>query len=246
MKLNSLSLVFPAFNEEKNLPLLLKRVQRDVPLLAEDFEVIVVDDGSQDKTSDLLKDYAREFEWLRYVLHPENRGYGAAVTSGILAARKEYIFFSDADLQFDLRSLACFIPYLAEYKVVFGYRAPRRDNFMRICNAWLWKKLVGILFSLKVKDLDCAFKIFHKDVQQIIAKVKSKGAVFSTELLYHLSNEGWEWIELPVKHYPRQYGSQTGASLKVIFRAFLDLFLFWYRVQNLPAKVFFKRYIGDR
>jgi glycosyltransferase involved in cell wall biosynthesis len=227
MKLSSLSLVFPAYNEAENLPILFSHIENVVPEIVEDFEVIVVNDGSLDNTLEVLVQSCKKYPWLKYVSHSQNQGYGEAVKSGILAASKDYIFFSDADLQFDLRSLGCFFPYISAYKAVIGYRAPRMDNFIRLLNGWLWKKLVEILFSLKVRDLDCAFKIFHRDVQQIVRKMECKGAMFSTELLYYLKKNNWKWIELPVKHYPRKFGKQSGANIKVILRAFWELFQFW-------------------
>jgi len=233
MKLSSLSLVFPAYNEAKNLPVLFSHIQNVVPEMVEDFEVIVVNDGSRDNTLELLVENSKKYSWLKYLSHQKNQGYGQAVRSGILAAHKDYIFFSDSDLQFDLRSLGCFFPYISAYKAVIGYRAPRSDNLIRLLNGWLWKKLVEILFSIKVRDLDCAFKMFHRDVQQIVRNMECRGAMFSTELLYYLKKHNWNWIELPVKHYPRKHGTQTGANIKVILKAFWELFQFWRKKRKI-------------
>ncbi len=223
----SVSLVFPAYNEEKNIPLLIEEIKSIVIPRLRDFEVIIVNDGSKDGTADLLRAFSRQFSWLRTVTHLKNRGYGAAVKSGLLAAEKELLFFSDADLQFDLRLLPCFLSYLEEYQAVLGYRAPRVDPWHRCLFGKMWSKLVNFLFGFSVKDVDCAFKAFRKEIKELVKEIRSEGATFSTELLVRMRDAGWKWIELPVRHRPRRQGKQTGANLKVILKAFKELYIFW-------------------
>jgi len=223
---SSLSLIFPAYNEEKNLPRLLETVREIVPIFVSNFEAIVVNDGSKNGTFEILEEYKSKCSWLKVIHHEANIGYGAAVKDGLLNASKEFIFFTDADLQFELYSLGAILPYLRHYKVVLGYRAPRVDPWARKLNAWLWRTLVTALFGIKVYDIDCAFKAFHREVLAIVQQIESKGAMFSTELLVRLRLNGYKWVEVPVRHLPRAAGVQTGANLKVIFKAFKELFEF--------------------
>jgi glycosyltransferase involved in cell wall biosynthesis len=230
--ISSLSLVFPSYNETENLQRLLELVAEVVPLFVEDFEVIVVNDGSRDETFEVLTRLQAEHPWLYVRHHETNLGYGTAVKTGLLSATKEYLFFSDADLQFDLYYLGCLLPHLRHHVAVFGYRAPRVDPWIRKVNAWLWRALINRLFDLNVRDLDCAFKVFHRDLLKIVGRVESKGAVFSTELLLRLKLAGHAWLEIPVRHLPRPAGSSTGASPRVILRAFKELFRFYSRYRR--------------
>ncbi len=224
MAVPKLSVVFPAYNELPNLPALLLEVERSIPERAVPFEAVIVDDGSTDGTEAFLMAAAAEHPWLRWVRHPVNRGYGAAVRSGILATRGELVFYADADLQFHLAELERFIDAMDGCDAVLGYRAKRADPFVRRLNAFLWNRLVSLLFGLRVKDIDCAFKLFRGEIREVAGHVVSDGAVFSTELLIRLQRGGWSWKELPVRHMPRVAGEQTGAKLSVILKAFYELF----------------------
>ncbi len=235
---DSVSLVFPAYNEERNIPLLIEEIRSVVIPWLGDFEVIIVNDGSKDGTEDLLRDFSRQFPWLKTVTHIKNRGYGAAVKSGLLAAEKEFIFFSDADLQFDLRLLPCFLSYLEEYQAVLGYRAPRVDAWHRRLFGRMWSRMVSLLFDFSVKDVDCAFKAFRKEIKEIVKEISSEGATFSTELLVRMKDAHWRWIELPVRHRPRIEGEQTGARLKVILKAFKELYTFWKSYKNFGGSLY--------
>jgi len=217
-----LSIIFPAFNEEGNIRRLLQQAFSVASKLVGSFEIIVVDDGSRDKTAAYVKESAREIRQIRLISHRRNLGYGAALKSGLQAARGKYIFFTDADLQFDLRELKKFLAAIDGVDVVIGYRAHRQDHWTRIVNMWGWRLLVGFLLSVWVKDIDCAFKLFRREVIGKIT-VRSGGATFSAELLYKIKRAGFTWRELPVKHFPRRRGRPTGGNLKVIKRAFDEL-----------------------
>lgn len=217
-KLASLSIFFPAHNEEANINHLLEETFRVIPQLAHQFEIIVVNDGSLDETAKIVKTWQKKHRNLKLVNHPQNQGYGAALKSGFRAARFEWIFFTDADLQFDLQELADFVRYTNQYEVILGYRTNRAEGFRRAINAKLLKFFVDILFRIHVKDIDCAFKLFHRRVIQDLI-LESNGAFVSSEMLYKLKKNGLKFKQLPVNHYPRRWGNPTGANLKVILRA---------------------------
>ncbi len=227
MKNLSISVFFPAYNEEKNITKTVELAHDVLARISQNYEIIIVNDGSKDATGTIANNLALKNARVRVVHHDKNLGYGAAVWSGIHSAKYDLVFFTDADLQFDLREIERLLVFIPEYRVVIGYRSPRRDPFMRLVNAWGWNSLVRLLFGLRVKDIDCAFKLFEKKLVADLP-LKTRGATMSAELLIRLQRKGIAWKEVPVSHFPRSYGSPTGAKLSVICRAFRELFgLYW-------------------
>lgn len=237
----SLSVFFPAYNEEKNIQETLLRGKEAAKKVASTYELIVVNDGSSDKTGAIADALAGEDPaHVRVVHHQKNLGYGAALKSGIAAARHDYVFFTDADLQFDLKELPLLAAHVGDYPAVIGYRAPRRDPFMRLVNAWGWNLLNRFLFGLKARDIDCAFKLFERRLLAALP-LKAEGAMLSAEMLIRLSRKGVPVKEVPVTHLPRKAGSPTGAKLSVILRAFKEmLFLFRTELGSKEMREFFK------
>lgn len=228
MKLSSLSLVFPAYNEAANVTATINQALKVGEDVAADIEVIIVNDGSRDQTKALVVASAKRDRRVRLINHPVNKGYGQTVWDGLQAAAKDWVFFSDADLQFDLQEIERLIEFSGEYDIILGARSPRRDPFIRLANAKMWNIFIRLLFGLKVRDVDCAFKLFRREVLSDIA-ITSGGATFSAELLLHLQKKGHLFKEVPVSHLPRQAGAQSGANLKVIARAFHEVFLLYRR-----------------
>jgi len=220
---SSVSVVFPAFNEESNVRKAGETAFSVFSKYFKDVEVIIVDDGSTDKTKEILQQMAKEFDNFNPVFHPHNIGYGQAINSGFTAAKNELIFFSDSDLQFDLNEVEKLLEWINDYDLVIGYRAQRADPLYRKINAKSWNLLTRILLGLKVKDIDCAFKLFRRKVVEEI-NLQSKGAMINTELLASAQRKGMTIKEVAVSHFPRQHGQQTGANIKVIIKAFKELF----------------------
>ncbi len=220
----SLSIFFPTYNEEDNIR---ETVLRTIDVVegspyVDEYEILVVNDGSKDKTLEIARELERDYPGVRVVNHEQNKGYGAALKSGMAAATKDYVFFTDADLQFDIKELQNLLVHLDTHPVVIGYRAPRRDSAMRLFNAWGWNKLNRLLFGLRIRDIDCAFKLFRRSELQKI-KLKSKGAMISAETLIRLTRRNVAVKEVPVSHLPRTAGSPTGAKPSVILRAFQEM-----------------------
>lgn len=218
----SLSVFFPAYNEAENIESTVREADRVLRSLVREYEIIVVDDGSKDATGEIADRLARENPRVRVIHHSPNQGYGGAVWSGIQAARYEYIFFTDADLQFKLDELSLLLKHIPEHDIVIGYRAKRMDPFMRLVNAKGWNVLNRILFGLKVKDIDCAFKLMRASAVKDLP-VRSRGAMLSAELLIRLARKGYTFKEVPVTHLPRLKGTPTGAKPAVILRAFREM-----------------------
>lgn len=217
-----LSLVFPVFDEEPNIGPLLDRALALTPALAASFEIVVVDDGSRDGSLAVIEQRRRAEPRIRLVRHAANQGYGAALRAGLREAAGELVFFSDADLQFDLEQLATLLAHTDEFDVVAGYREPRRDPWPRLAMAVSWGALVRGLFGLRVRDIDCAFKVFHRRVLEAIP-IASVGACVNTEILVRARQAGFRIHQVPVNHRRRRAGRQTGARPRVILRALVEL-----------------------
>lgn len=220
--IRSLSIVLPAYNEEANLEGAVRAAIRQLDAWRIEGEVIVVDDGSVDATPQVAHAWTQRDPRVRAVRHPKNRGYGAALRTGFAASQCEHIFFTDADLQFDIREIALLEPWADHFDIIVGYRHPRQDSPMRLVNAWGWNVLVNGLFGLGVRDVDCAFKVIHRRVIERV-EVRSGGAFVNAELLARAFAAGFRVKEVPVSHFPRRAGSATGAHPKVIARAFVEL-----------------------
>lgn len=221
----SLTLFFPVYNEEENIHELVEHAVRTVEEspYVRDYEVLVIDDGSTDRTPGFADELAARYPNVRAIHHAKNKGYGAALRTGIAEASKDYVFFTDGDLQFDILELNNLIIHLEDYgDMVVGYRAPRRDPLMRRLNAFGWNVLNRALFGLKVRDIDCAFKLFRRDMVQKL-RLRSKGAMINAEILIRLQRKGIEVKEVPVSHLPRKHGSPTGAKPSVILRALREM-----------------------
>ena len=218
----SLSLFFPAYNEEANISETILKATRVAQSLSQAYEIIIVNDGSKDNTGTMAEQMAKQDSHIRVIHHSPNLGYGAALWSGIQAAKYDYIFFSDADLQFNLAELSKLVEHIPEYGAVLGYRAERKDPYMRLINAKCWNMLNRALFGLQVKDIDCAFKLFKTTLLKPLP-IYSRGAMMSAEMLIHLQRQGVVFKEVPVTHLPRVAGSPTGAKPSVIFRALREM-----------------------
>ncbi len=228
LKKINISAFFPAYNEEDNIVKMTSSLVNVLNEIADNYEVIIVNDGSKDKTGEVARELCKKNSTVRLVEHKENQGYGAAVKSGLRAARYEWIFFTDGDGQFDVKEIKKFLPYTKDYKIVIGYRLKRQDNFMRLLNAWAWGRLVGFLFPelKKIKDIDCAFKLIRKELIDEI-EFRTAGAMISTELLLRIIRNGYQVKQIGVGHYPRKAGKQSGANFRVVARAFKELFRFY-------------------
>ena len=229
--IKGLSAFFPAHNEEGNVERMCNALRIVLPNVAQDFEIIIVNDGSNDKTGEIADRLAAQDEKIRVVHHERNMGYGAAIRSGISACKKEYVFFTDGDNQFDVSQLSLFVPLVSQCDGVIGFRLNRQDNFVRKTNAWAWNRLVQWMFGLKAKDIDCAFKLFHRKVFEKI-HLESSGAMISTEMLVKMKRNKYRLHEIGVLHSPRLAGKQTGANLRVIFKAFNELYRFYLKMRE--------------
>lgn len=235
MKLQqSLSVVMPAHNEEVAIRKTVLSVIAALLQWTEDFEVIVVNDGSKDQTGAILEEIAALEPRVHVITHEVNKGYGAALVTGFEASSKELVFFMDSDGQFDIFDLGRFFPLIEKYDAVLGYRIHRQDTRLRKLNAWGWKMLVRFVFKLHVRDIDCAFKLYRAKFFQEYP-LETRGAMINTEILYKFKRAGYTYTQVGVHHLPRHGGRATGAKLSVITRAFHELFVYalkWHREEQ--------------
>lgn len=222
-RLSGLSVFLPCHNEESNLVRVVDNFRGQLDRFALTYEIIVVDDGSRDRTGEIADRLADADRRIKVVHHPVNRGYGGAVISGIRAASLQYVLLCDGDGQFDAGELAALVPMAANYDVVVGRRVQRADKLMRRLNGQAWTALVRVLFGIKITDVDCGFKLFRREFIQDL-DLSARGAMISTELMVKVAARGARIGEVEVGHLPRLAGEQSGANPKVIMRAFAELF----------------------
>ena len=229
--MSSLSIVLPAYNEEANAETAVEQVSDVAEQLGMDYEIILVNDGSKDRTGEIGRELMQRVPHFRLVEHYPNRGYGGSLKAGFAAATKELIAFIPADNQFDFNEIHLLLEALDGADIVSGYRAEREDTFVRRLNAFGWNTLVRLLFGYLCRDIDCGFKLFRREVLDHVV-IESDGAMIDTELLAGARARGFRIADVPVTHLPRVAGEATGANIKVIAKAFRDLARFRQRLSR--------------
>ena len=228
----TLSIVLPAYDEVENIEQVVSSILQFAPTMGEQYEVIIVDDGSKDGTAGLIDRLAAAHNQVVAVHHPFNRGYGAALRSGFKTARGKLIFFMDGDGQFDIGEMPKLMRLIQDgVDIACGYRIKRADPLIRTVNAALYNAFVRVLFGLRVKDIDCAFKLFKRKVIDDIT-LSANGALINTEFLILAKQKGYHIKQVGVSHFPRTKGKQTGNNLVVVLRAFAELAKFWDKIKG--------------
>ena len=230
-QLSGISVFLPCHNEEGNIERVVAALEFELPRIAQRHEIIVVDDGSRDRTGEIADRLVAANPRLKVVHHPLNRGYGAAVISGIRACSQPWTVLCDGDGEFEASDIARLTAKVPEYDVVVGRRMHRADPLMRRVNGKAWTVLMRILLGIRVGDIDCGLKLFRRDLLEGI-DLQAKGAMISAELMAQLAGRGARICEVDVHHLPRLTGEQSGASVKVIARAFRELFLLYGRLHK--------------
>jgi len=225
-KIKEISAFFPAYNEEKNIENTILRANKILEKMADKYEIIIVDDGSKDKTGEVVKSLASKNKRIKLVTHKKNIGYGGAVRSGFKNCKYEWMVFTDSDGQFDFSELPNFISTQRKTgaDLVIGYYRKRRVPLIRKLNSTARQLLIRALLGLKVKDIDCGFKLIRKKAIDSMTLTSERGAFISTEFLVKAKQKNFKIVEIPATHYPREEGEATGADFKVIISSFKDLY----------------------
>jgi glycosyltransferase involved in cell wall biosynthesis len=226
----SLSVFFPAYNDEGSIAEMVNRALALLPQFADDYEVIVVNDGSHDRTAAILDELARQRPRLRVIHHPRNRGYGGALRTGFAAATKDLVFYTDGDGQYDVNELAKLMPLMIkEVDVVNGYKIRRSDSKRRVLLGGIYKRLARLLFHLPIRDVDCDFRLMRRAAIQGVDLVSTSGVV-CTEMVYKLHSAGCRFTETPVNHYPRLHGQSQFFTLRRVGKTAWDFFALWTKL----------------
>ena len=219
-KLEQLSVFMPAYNEEENVPVVVEKILKVLPGVADEYEVIIVNDGSQDRTGEVSDGLSLAHPNVRAINHEVNRGYGGALRSGFRAARYPWVAFIDSDDQFDFADIERFLPFTQSADLILGYRLQRADSLVRRLYTFGWALIPRLLLGMDARDYSCGFKLIKKSVIEAI------------ELLVKAKRKGFRFTEVGVHHYPRVFGTQTGASLKVVFRSIREMFDLYRRLRH--------------
>ncbi len=226
---SGLTIFFPVHNEVLNLEELVRQTVSIVPYLTADPEILIIDDGSRDGSGELADKLAEEISCLRVIHHTTNLGYGAALQSGFRGATKDLVFYTDGDGQFDMQELLAILPLMETVDVISCYRIHRQDPWHRSINTRAFEWIMRLWFGLTIRDPDCAYKIYRQDVLQKISMTMN-GAMIDVEMLLQAQRAGFRILQKGVRHLPRRTGNASGANLRVILRAFQEMFQLWRRL----------------
>jgi glycosyltransferase involved in cell wall biosynthesis len=225
-----LSIFFPAYNDGGTIASMVISALLTARTLTADHEVIVIDDGSRDQTPRILDELARVYPEVQVVHHPVNRGYGGALRSGFERASKEYVFYTDGDAQYDPSELAVLWDRMDDtVDLVNGYKISRSDPFHRVLIGRLYHRTVQALFGLKVRDVDCDFRLMRQSVFKKVTLTKSSG-VICLELMKKVQDAGFRIAEVPVHHFHRAYGKSQFFNFPRIARTALDVLKLWFEL----------------
>jgi glycosyltransferase involved in cell wall biosynthesis len=224
----SLSIFFPAYNDGGTIASMVIRAVKTAGALTPDFEVIVVDDGSADGTAGVADELARTYPQVRAVHHPTNRDYGAALQTGFRSATKELVFYTDGDAQYDPTELSVLWASMGpDIDLVNGYKISRADPLHRIIIGRLYHYIVSVLFGVKLRDVDCDFRLMRRSIFERINLQKTSG-IICVEMMKKIQDHGFRIVEVPVHHFHRSYGKSQFFNFRRLFRTGRDLMLLWY------------------
>ncbi len=218
-----LSVFFPCYNENLNILRLVMDSMKVLDNLVGKYEILIINDGSTDNTSDIADKLSNKYQQVRVIHHSSNKGYGASLISGFTNSKYEWVFFTDADQQFFISEIDLLLKHVHHYDLIIGYRKQRKDIWYRVLYGRLWTFTVQKLFELDIKDIDCAFKLINKSLLSNIT-LNFSSACINAELLVKLIRSGAKIKQIGVSHRPRVYGKQTGGRLTVALKAILDLY----------------------
>lgn len=226
----SLSIFFPAFNDAGTIASLVIRAVQVASRLTDDFEVIVVNDGSEDVTASIVDELAANYPQVRAVHHPHNRGYGGALRTGFATATKEWVAYTDGDAQYDPAEFALLWARMApDVDLVNGYKIERSDPWYRVIIGTLYHHTVRVLFRLQVRDVDCDFRLMRRSIFDRVQLDKSTG-VICLEMMRKIQTAGFRIVEVPVHHYHRTHGQSQFFNVRRVFWTGVDVLKLWFQL----------------
>ena len=229
-KRSSISVFFPAYNDAGTIATMVVLAERTLRKLTDEYEVIVVNDGSRDHTALVLSELQSVYPKLRVIHHPTNRGYGSALRSGFESASKEWVFYTDGDAQYDVRELQKLVPLMTDdVDVVNGYKISRSDPLHRVIIGDIYCWIIRLAFGIKIRDVDCDFRLVRRASYNRVRLLSSSGTI-CVEMIKSFQDAGLRFAEAPVHHYHRAYGKSQFFNFKRLFKTFTDLSRLWWRL----------------
>jgi glycosyltransferase involved in cell wall biosynthesis len=229
-KLPSISAFFPAYNDGGTIPSMVISALRTLPTVTDDYEVIVINDGSKDYTAEMLQELEKIYPQVRIIHHPVNKGYGAALRSGFATARKAWIFYTDGDAQYDPRELIQLVQAVqADTDIVNGYKISRQDPLHRLIIGRLYHHIVRLLFGFRLRDVDCDFRLIKRKIFDEIHLQSTSGTI-CLEMVKKFQDAGCKFEEVPVHHFHRAYGKSQFFNFRRLVRTAIQLFQLWRAV----------------
>ena len=226
-KLSSITAFFPAFNDGGTISSMILSAIITLPIITDDYEVIVVNDGSVDYTAQMLTELEKVYPQLRIITHTSNKGYGAALITGFLSSKKDWIFYTDGDAQYDPREMVNLVNAVeSDIDVVNGYKTSRRDPYYRLLIGRLYHHIVCFLFNLKLKDVDCDFRLIRRSVFDEVTLHSTSGTI-CLEMVKKFQDAGYKFAEVPVSHYHRAYGKSQFFNFRRLLKTGVQLMLLW-------------------
>lgn len=230
----SITAFFPCYNDGGTIASMVALAVQTLEALTDDYEVIVIDDGSTDHSREILQELARRFDRLRLIFHESNRGYGGALRSGFCNASKELIFYTDGDAQYDVGELALLLPQMQEgVDLVNGYKIGRSDPWYRIVLGRIYHWIAKLSFGLKLRDVDCDFRLMRRSIFDRV-RLESNSGVICVELIKKVQEAGFAIREVPVHHFHRSYGRSQFFNLRRVGRVGLGLAKLWWKLVLWP------------
>ncbi|MGD2126359.1 MAG: glycosyltransferase family 2 protein [Desulfobacteraceae bacterium] len=229
-KLESITAFFPAFNDGATISSMVISVLITLPKVTDDYEVIVVNDGSKDYTGEMLEELARVYPQVRIVTHPKNNGYGAALRTGFTTAKKEWIFYTDGDAQYDPRELVALVQAVSpDSDVINGYKIARSDPLHRVIIGRLYHHIVRVLFGFKLRDVDCDCRLMRRKIFDKV-KLRSTSGTICLEMVKKIQDAGYTFVEVPVHHYHRAHGKSQFFNFRRLLRTAVQLLWLWWEL----------------
>ncbi len=237
----SVSVFFPAYNDSGTIASMVITALLTCRQISDDYEVIVINDGSKDHTADILDELATIYPEVRVIHHPKNRGYGGALRSGFSAATKDLVFYTDGDAQYDAREMTLLLEKLTPgVDIVNGYKIERHDPFHRVVIGKMYHWTVKVAFRLQVRDTDCDFRLIRRQCFDDIELTSNSGTI-CLELVKKLQDAGYKFAQVPVHHYHRAYGKSQFFNFPRLWRTGVNLLELWWRLMILREHKSFHR-----
>ena len=229
-KLSSVTVFFPAYNDGGTIPTMILRALRVLPEVTDDYEVVVINDGSTDDTANLLDELAQRYDRLRVLHRTQPSGYGGVLRAGFAAATKDWIFYTDGDAQYDARELVLLAQAVSDgVDMVNGYKIKRHDPFHRVLIGLAYQYFVKFLFGLTIRDVDCDFRLMRRAIFDRVALESTTGTI-TFEMVKKIQDAGFRIVEVPVHHWYRQYGQSQFFNFPRVARTLVALIGWWWRL----------------